>query len=44
MPKSRPERTTEIAPARLFSGAKSAASGRRICGVTVNTPTSGRVI
>jgi len=34
-----PERTTEIADARRFSGARSAAKGMRICGVTVTTPT-----
>ncbi len=39
MPNRRPERTTEIAEARLFSGARSAARGMRIWGVTVRTPT-----
>jgi hypothetical protein len=38
-PNRRPERTTEIADARRFSGARSAARGMRICGVTVRAPT-----
>ena len=39
IPRRRPERTTDIADARRFSGARSAARGMRICGVTVTTPT-----
>lgn len=38
IPKSSPEKTTEIADARRESGARSAASGMRIWGVTVTTP------
>ena len=37
--KIRPEKMMEMAVACLFSSAKSAASGKRICRVTVTTPT-----
>lgn len=39
IPKRRPEKTTEIAEARRLSGARSATSGMRICGVTDTAPT-----
>ena len=39
MPKRRPARTMDMAEARLWGGARSAARGMRICGVTVKTPT-----
>ena len=39
IPKRSPESTTEMADARRSTGAKSAASGRRIWGVTETTPT-----